>query len=260
MSRKLLFLFLLCFKNLKVSRSLQASNLSTHSYYVVVSSQIHDKFQKCVGLLIRKDFILTSAHCVRNDDGKKLKATVLISVPFKGDVLTESAIKVLNENRVYFTQQVQEIITHNRYLQNPRVYDIALLRVNPDPSVDCWKIFPILLPKLINKNVCESNVDKQFKFIGLKFSSSAVLIEEKARIVPHNRCDTDDKTLTFCARISTKAGSDGRFSGLLVDDRGVLLGTFIGNVYDKNGLYSGSKFVNVSSHMPWISKELNERK
>ena len=217
-----------------------------------------------MGLLIRKDFVLTSAHCVRSNDGKKLKATVLSSASFKGDVSTENITKVHNENRVYYTQQVQEITTHNRYLQKPRVHDIALLRVNPAPSVGRWKFSPMLLPKLINKDFCESNVDKQFKFVGLKFSSSAVLIEEKARIVPHNRCDTDDKTLTFCARISTKAddthfGSDCRFSGLLVDDRGVLLGTFIENVYDKNGLYSGSKFVNVSAHIPWISKELNKR-
>ena len=58
----------------------------------------------------------------------------------------------------------------------------------------------------------------------------------------------------------TRFGSDGFFSGLLVDDHGFLIGTLIEDVYEKNGLYSGSKFVNVSSHMNCISKELNERK
>ena len=265
MPRKFIFFFLLYLINLKGSRPLQTSSFSLHSYYVVVSSQIHNRIQKCMGSLIRKDFVLTSAHCVRSNDGKKLKATVSVGDTFKGDISTENTTNV--ENCGFFTHQVDEIITHNRYLQNPHVNDIALLRIKPALPVDCGKVSPILLRKPKMANHYDTNVGIKFKK-EMKFISSrncAVFNEESARISPQNRCEIDDKAWTFCARINNKTadthlGLDGRFSGLLVDERGVLLGTLIEDVYDKNGLYSGSKFVNVSSYTPWIGKELNERK
>ena len=142
MHTKLFFLIILHLNNFELIKTKTSRKFSN---VVIVSSEFHSHIQRCLGSIIRKDFVLTSAHCVRSDDGKKFNATI-----WAGDIFN---IQTELEIGDFFSQQVEEIITHGSYIQTPHVHDIALLRMNP--ALPVASISPILLPVIIRDQILE---------------------------------------------------------------------------------------------------------
>ncbi|KAI5621375.1 hypothetical protein C0J50_19310, partial [Silurus asotus] len=106
-----------------------------HSRPYIVSVQI-DKHHKCGGLLIRKDYVLTAAHCVDN-------------IEYSGKKQLEVVLGAHNISRKEHQQQrieVQKYIMHPCYRKNERPNDIMLLKLKSNAKLN-KAVKVIALPK-----------------------------------------------------------------------------------------------------------------
>ncbi|KAF7709304.1 hypothetical protein HF521_016154 [Silurus meridionalis] len=96
-----------------------------HSRPYIVSVQI-DKHHKCGGLLIRKDYVLTAAHCFDN-------------IEYSGKKQLEVVLGAHNISRKEHQQQrieVQKYIMHPCYRKNERPNDIMLLKLKSNAKLN----------------------------------------------------------------------------------------------------------------------------
>ncbi|KAI5106935.1 hypothetical protein C0J45_2573, partial [Silurus meridionalis] len=96
-----------------------------HSQPYIVSVQI-DKHHKCGGLLIRKDYVLTAAHCFDN-------------IEYSGKKQLEVVLGAHNISRKEHQQQrieVQKYIMHPCYRKNERPNDIMLLKLKSNAKLN----------------------------------------------------------------------------------------------------------------------------
>ncbi|KAF5903108.1 granzyme B-like, partial [Clarias magur] len=193
------------------SRIIGGNEAKPHSRPYMVSVQINKK-HVCGGMLIKNNYVLTAAHCVKNTEyNGKHKLEVLLGAH-------NISQKETQQQRI----QVQKYIKHPCYKENGRLNDIMLLKLK-SKAKESKAVKPIGLPKQ-NENISDQEKCSIAGWGRTHQNSavSSVLREVTLKIQNNNECerlwqqyfDTDNMICT--ATDGRKAFCQGDSGGPLI--------------------------------------------
>ncbi|XP_053483665.1 granzyme B-like [Ictalurus furcatus] len=228
------------------------NEVKLHSRPYMASVQINNE-HKCGGFLIRKDYVLTAAHCVDNiDHSGKDKLEVLLG-----------AHNISRKNLLQQRIQVQKSIPHPCYKRGKPANDIMLLKLKSKANENKF-VKVIALPKK-NENLPARQECSIAGWGKTKQNSgvSSVLREVKLKLENNSQCktlwqdhfDTDNMICTVSdGKTAFCQGDSG--SPLICgnEPQGIAAYTYLNNCL--NRMYPGV-YMKISYFIPWIKQVIH---
>ncbi|KAI4879231.1 hypothetical protein NFI96_012112 [Prochilodus magdalenae] len=222
-----------------------------HSRPYMVSLQLN-KAHQCGGMLIRKDYVLTSAHCVNK-----------IKCPGNNRLEVVLGAHNLKKHEIFQQRiQVMECIKHPLYVPTENHHDIMLLKLKTKAVINKF-VKTIALPKE-NKKII-ANQECSIAGWGMKSpnsSASDVLQEVTLKVqfdfecrniwqkyfdVQHMICTVSDGKRAFCQ------GDSG--SPLICKNKPQGIATYT-YLYDCSSRKYPQVYIKISYFVPWINKTI----
>ncbi|XP_072542450.1 granzyme B-like [Salminus brasiliensis] len=222
-----------------------------HSRPYMVSLQLYKKHM-CGGMLIRKDYVLTSAHCI---DNVKQSAWKQLEVVLGAHNLNK---KEFGRQRI----QVQKCIRHPSYIQNEMHHDIMLLKLKNNASLN--KFTRVLELPQKNKKL-PANQMCSIAGWGLTASNgslSDVLQEVNLKLQFDFECKNmwknffDSEQMICTASDGKRAFCQGDSGGPLICNnkpQGLATYTYLGNCIKRK---YPEVYIKIGYFLPWIKKTI----
>ncbi|CAL8236743.1 unnamed protein product [Boreogadus saida] len=248
--RILLILCLGCLSGASDSGIVEGTESKPHSRPYMVSLQRQEGQHHCGGALVRKDFVLTSAHC----NNSKLGLTAVLG-----------AHNIKKEEKSQQRIQVARYHVHPNYKDGLYGFDVMLLKLKTDGILNKY-VKPIGLPKK-DKRIL-ANIKCSVAGWGMRFPSAAasdVLRESAVKTRFVHECkniwrDSFNSSQMICTHSSGKKGGicQGDSGGPLIcgrDAQGIAAYTL-----DKcDSPKYPHVFMKIPSFVQWIKEVMKKR-
>ncbi|GGR73337.1 hypothetical protein GCM10010252_09840 [Streptomyces aureoverticillatus] len=172
--------------------------------------------QFCGGSLIAPDVVMTAAHCLVDDAGKKVKAKT-VQVAVGRTVLSNGRQGQIRNAKTTGTGSRDSIVVHPRYLKGQDAYDIGFIQLNKPVR----GISPVKLPTQGTDSLLRPG--QKATVAGWGNTDTALthtpdrLRQVKVPILSHNECkvsyDGYSSKVNFCAGVEGKDSCQGDSGG-----------------------------------------------
>ncbi|XP_056435985.1 granzyme B-like isoform X2 [Gadus chalcogrammus] len=245
----LLLLCLGCFSGASDSGIVEGTESKPHSRPYMVSLQQQKGLHHCGGALVRKDFVLTSAHC------NKFGLTAVLG-----------AHNITKEEKSQQRIQVARYHVHPNYKDGLYGFDVMLLKLKTNSILNKY-VKPIGLPKKDKRIV--ANIKCSVAGWGISppsIAASDVLRESAVKTRSVNECkniwrDYFNISQMICTHSSGKKGGicKGDSGGPLICRRDALgIAAYYGTDKCDNPTYP-NVFMKIPSFVQWIKEVMKKR-